>query len=144
MPPTETGRFSCLMAGSRAIRRTRNPPLLWPPRAENMGSVFQDVRYSLRMLRKHALFTAIIVLTLALGIGANTALFSMVDAILLRPLPFNHPEELVALKEEMPGVNLANVGLSQPELDDLQKRCPVFQQVSVVWPISAMVALRWE
>jgi len=109
-----------------------------------MGSVFQDVCYSLRMLRKHALFTAIIVLTLALGIGANTALFSMVDAILLRPLPFNHPEELVALKEEMPGVNLANVGLSQPELDDLQKRCPVFQQVSVVWPISAMVALRWE
>jgi len=107
-----------------------------------MDTLFQDVRFGLRMLRKHAVFTLIIVLTLALGIGANTALFSVVDAILLRPLPFTQPSELVELKFEMPGVNLANTGLSQPELDDFQKRCPIFQQVSVVWPISANITGR--
>ena len=107
-----------------------------------MDSIVQDVRFGLRMLRKHAVFTSIIVLTLALGIGANTALFSVVDAILLRPLPFSQPSQLVALKFEMPGINLANVGISQPELDDLQKRCPIFQGVSVVWPISANITGR--
>jgi len=107
-----------------------------------METLLQDVRFGLRMLRKHAGFTAIIILTLALGIGANTALFSMVDAILLRPLPFTQPGELVALKEEMPGVNLTEVGMSQPELDDFQKRCPIFEQVSVVWPISANITGR--
>ncbi|MGA8151830.1 MAG: ABC transporter permease [Terriglobales bacterium] len=107
-----------------------------------METLLQDIRFGIRMLRKHAGFTAIIVLTLALGIGANTALFSVVDAVLLRPLPYSQPGQLVAVKEDLPGVNLIDAGMSQPELEDFQKRSGVFQQMSVVWPFNANITGR--
>ena len=107
-----------------------------------METLLQDVRFGLRMLRKNAGFTAIIVLTLALGIGANTALFSVVDAVLLRPLPYAQPQQLVAVKADMPGVNLIDAGMSQPELDDFQKRSGVFEQISAVAAIDANITGR--
>lgn len=107
-----------------------------------MRTLLQDIRYGLRLLRKNVGFTAVIVLTLALGIGANTALFSVVDAVLLKPLPYQHPGQLVAVKDDMPGLNLIDAGMSQPELDDFQKVSGVFEQISAVWPINANITGR--
>ncbi len=104
-----------------------------------MATLFQDIRYGVRLLGKSPGFTAVVVLTLALGVGANTALFSVVDAVLLRPLPFHRPEQLVAIKADMPGLNLTDLGASQPELRDLKEASGVFDDVSVVWPINANV-----
>ncbi len=104
-----------------------------------MGAVFQDVRYCLRTLRKNPGFTAVVVLTLALGIGANTAVFSLVDSILLRPLPFPRPEQLVRIVDHARGAGVRDIGLSLPELNDLRERAGAFADVSATWPVDANV-----
>src|SRR5579884_2016657 len=65
--------------------------------------LWQDVRYAFRMMRRAPAFTAVATLSLALGAGANTAIFSVIDALMLRPLPVSHPERLVALIGQYPG-----------------------------------------
>jgi putative ABC transport system permease protein len=95
-----------------------------------MESLFQDLRYGLRMLRQKPTFTLVAVLTLALGVGANTAIFSIVNAVLLRQLPYRNPDRLVRVVFNSPGVGLRDTPFSVPELDDLRARSGVFEDVS--------------
>jgi len=97
-----------------------------------MEALLQDVRYGLRMLVKKPTFTIVAVLTLALGVGANTAIFSIVNAVLLRSLPFRDPDRLVRIYFNNPGVGLRNVRFSVPEFDDLRAQTDVFEDVSVI------------
>src|SRR5438552_8011140 len=94
--------------------------------------LFQDLRFSSRMLRKSPGFAAVVILTIALGIGATTAIFSVVDATLLRPLPYPKSEQLVSIQDNFPGVGAQDVGLSEPEWQDLQ-RSGIFEYVSPAW-----------
>ncbi|HEY5062599.1 MAG TPA: ABC transporter permease, partial [Gemmatimonadaceae bacterium] len=93
----------------------------------------QDVRYGLRMLVKKPTLTIVAVLTLALGVGANTAIFSIVDAVLLRSLPYRDPDRLVRVFFNEPGVGLRDVRFSEPELEDLQTRAGVFDDVTPIF-----------
>jgi predicted permease len=87
--------------------------------SERLEQLAQDVRFGARLLIKNPGFTIVVMLTLALGIGINTAIFSVVNGVLLNPLPFRHPEELVALHESKP--NFANGSISYPNFLDWRK-----------------------
>jgi predicted permease len=93
--------------------------------------LLQDVRFSLRMLRKSPGFTLVVVLTMALGIGATTAIFSVIDATLLHPLPYPHPDQLVQIVDDLPGVGATEVGMSVPEWKDLEDS-GIFEYVSPI------------
>src|ERR1044072_6142667 len=90
--------------------------------------LIQDFQYGLRMLLKHAHVTAIAVVTLALGIGANTAIFSCVNAVLLKPLPFREPDRVVALWENVPNVGRSRV--APANFHDWKKQNNVFEDVA--------------
>ncbi len=94
-----------------------------------MHRLSQDVRYALRQLRKSPGFTVVAVLTLALGIGANSAIFSVVDAVLLRPLPFSAPSRLVVVKTTEPG-RRDDIGVSYPAFLDWRSQNHVFDGLS--------------
>jgi len=98
-----------------------------------MGTLLQDVRYGLRMLIKKPTFTIVAILMLALGVGVNTAIFSIVNAVLLRSLPYRDPDRLVRIFFNEPGVGLRDVRFSKPELDDLLTRSGVFEDVSPIF-----------
>src|SRR5215813_5330486 len=92
----------------------------------------QDVRYAARSWRTAPGVTLVAALTMALGIGATTATFSVVDATLLHPLPYPQADRLVSVVDDLPGVASYDVGLSQPEWLDLE-RSGIFDQVAPAW-----------
>jgi putative ABC transport system permease protein len=101
-----------------------------------MGTLIQDMRYALRTLLKSPGFVAIAVLTLALGIGANVAIFALVNAVLLQPLPFQQPDRMVRIFDDLNGAGARDVGMSVPEFEDLRQRSGVFEHISALVPAS--------
>jgi predicted permease len=97
-----------------------------------MATLWQDVRYAFRMLGKSPMLTIIVILTLALGIGANTAIFGLVNGILLRPLPVKSPEQIMVLAGQTQGDTLGIFQLSYPQLVDLRKQVDAFSDVFAV------------
>jgi predicted permease len=99
-------------------------------RADMWEAIRQDLRYAGRALRRNPGFTAIAVLTLALGIGANTAIFSVVQGVLLRPLPYREPDRLVRLFTAFRGSGELRYATSQPEFMDYKGLTPVFENAA--------------
>lgn len=93
-------------------------------------NLLDDFRHALRVLRRSPGFTAVAGLALALGIGANTAIFSLVNAVLLRPLPVAGLERMYVIREDLPGIDLLQAQLSPPEVRDLEARNNVFEAVT--------------
>jgi predicted permease len=93
--------------------------------------LLQDFRYALRMLRKNLGLTVVIILSLALGIGANSAIFSVVDALLLRPLPYPQPERLAAIWLHSPGIGIFRDWPSPGQYIDLQNENHSFEDMSI-------------
>ena len=97
-----------------------------------MTTLFKDVAYATRILRRSPGFTLTALLTLALGIGANTAIFSVVNATLLRPLPFPHPERIVAIQNQYKALGLDSASASVADYIDYRKQRQLFSEVAAI------------
>src|ERR1700694_3068482 len=91
----------------------------------------QDFRYAFRMLRKNVLLTLVILASLAIGIGANSAIFSVVDALLLRPLPYPQPDRLAAVWLHSPAIGILRDWPSPGQYIDIQKQNHSFEQMAL-------------
>ena len=128
-------------AAVTAVAERFDPSQVSPQRGPLMEGLFQDVRYALRMIARRPALSAIIVLTLALGIGANTAIFSLVNTVLLQPVPYRDPERLVSLREQQ-----VERGVTRPVIPanffDWKVRSTSFDDVA--WSRDGMFALTGE
>ncbi|MGC1607289.1 MAG: hypothetical protein WA748_17320, partial [Candidatus Acidiferrum sp.] len=94
-----------------------------------MGTLLQDIRIAIRMMMKNPGFSLVVVLTLALGIGANTAIFSVVNGVLLRPLAYKDSAALVNVWGKFENEGIPRLGASEPEYWDLRNRQKSFSEI---------------
>jgi putative ABC transport system permease protein len=127
MSSAEAHRKAVLKFGPiGAIRESYHGELTLPI----FETTLQDMRYAFRMLLRSPGFSFIAIATMALGIGATTAIYSVIDATLLHPLPFPNPSELVSVQDDLIGLGARDVGVSIPEFRDLQNS-GIFQSLSI-------------
>jgi putative ABC transport system permease protein len=127
MSPTEARRQARLKVGAPEAIREYHHAENSIPFIENLLS---DLKFAVRMLLRSPGFSLIVIATMALGVGATTAIYSVIDATLLHPLPYPNPGEVVHVEANLPGVGAHNIGISIPELRDLQNS-GIFQYVSL-------------
>ena len=141
MDPEEARHAAMRTFGNRTLLKEKTMETWGWGTLDQLG---QDLRYGLRALRKGPLFTAVAVLTLALGIGANTAMFSLLDQVVLRLLPISHPEQLVIVRET--GNHFGNTygpnTLSWPMFEDLRDNNQVFSGMFCRFPANVTIGYR--
>lgn len=128
MPPDEARRAAHRKLGNTVRIREEIHQMNTVGILDSLG---RDLRYALRGMRRHPSFTLAVVLTLALGLGANTAIFAVVDALLIRPLPYPDAAELVSLNHVAPGVTADDFRLSPTQYVTYREEGRVFQQIGV-------------
>ncbi|GGG90343.1 ABC transporter permease [Silvibacterium dinghuense] len=127
MTPAEAHRQAILKFGAaQAIRESHHAEQSLP----FIENLYFDLRYAVRMLVRAPGFSVVAIATIALGVGATTAIYSVIDATLLHPLPYSSPAQLVRIQDDLPGVGAHDVGISVPEWRDLESS-GIFQSVSV-------------
>ncbi|HLK34774.1 MAG TPA: ABC transporter permease [Terriglobales bacterium] len=129
MAEGEARRAARVELGSAEAVKEEVRSVGWENRLETCG---QDVRYALRMLRKNPGFTIIAILTLALGIGANASLFSIVNTVLLQPLPFKNPSRLMMLYEGLPQIGSPKIPFSTPDFTMVRRGQKSFDSVGAM------------
>jgi len=127
MAPAEARRQAAIKLGAAQSIRERHHDDQSLPFIENL---FFDLRYAIRMLVRSPGFSFIAIATMALGIGATTAIYSVINATLLHPLPYPNPSELVRIQDDLPGVGAHGVGISVPEWRDLESS-GIFQSAAI-------------
>src|SRR5262245_10583427 len=131
---------------SLTVRRGRSPEsdsvtFLGPNSSSSyMELLLQDIRYALRTLSKDRAVSAIVVACLAMGIGVNATLFSVVDGVLLQPLPFASPERLVRLNETSERLNIRRGGVSNPDLREWKEAATSFEMIGAMTARSMAIA----
>ncbi len=129
MPPEDARRAAHIKLGGVTQLKETNRELHSLPVIETF---LQDARYAFRMLRKNRGFTAVAVLTLALGIGANTAIFSVVYAVLLKPLPYANPNQLVSAFQANTQEGVPEDGTSYPNFEEWRAQNHVFSELATI------------
>ena len=99
-----------------------------------METFISDIKHGCRLLLRNPGFTAVVILALALGIGANTAVFSVMNAVLLKPLPYSNPDHIVSIAGKFTGIGIPDDrnAISPPEFADLKRFSTVFSHISAL------------
>src|SRR5688572_17487633 len=98
-----------------------------------MNTFLQDIRFAVRMLFKHKGFTAVAIIALGLGIGANTAIFSLVNGVLLRPLPYPKADQIVYFEGKNPQQGIRESNISVPDFQDWTTQSDAFSHTAFYW-----------